>query len=103
MATWRPITADALEQIVERQLAVCEVAQQQAFRQLSTALRAVPIVRSGNVESVFVVAQCGNEVLYYEDVEEGFNLSQLDSNGGIASPGFEQWELCHALHHWLGA
>lgn len=40
--------------------------------------------------------------MYYEDVEEGFNISRLDSSGTIANPGSEQWELRHALHHWLG-
>lgn len=77
--------------------------QQKAFKQIRMAPRATPIVRGDNVESVFVVAERGNEVLYYEDVEEGVNVSPLDSDGVIANPGFEQWELGDALHHWLGA
>lgn len=103
MNAWQPIAADELSQIVERQLATCEPAQRDAFRRLRIPLRAIPIVRSGHVESVFAVAERGNEVLYYEDVEEGFNVSPLDVSGAIANPGFEQWELKHALHHWLGA
>jgi hypothetical protein len=103
MGTWKPLAADELEQIVERELPACEPAQQEAFRQLRIAPRATPIVRGGSVEYVFAVAARGNEVLYYEDVEEGFNVSPLDAGGAIANPGFEQWELRHALHHWLGA
>ncbi|MDQ1091200.1 hypothetical protein QE400_000613 [Xanthomonas sacchari] len=103
MDTWKPITADELSQLIERELAGCNNTQQEAFKQIRMAPRATSIVRGGNVESVFVVAERGNEVLYYEDVEEGFNVSPLDSNGVIANPGFEQWELGGALHHWLGA
>jgi len=101
--TWQPIAADKLDQLIERELAACEPAQQEAFRQLRISPRATPIARSGNAEYVFAVAARGNEVLYYEDVEEGFNVSSLDAAGAIASPGFEQWELRHALYHWLGA
>lgn len=103
MDTWKPITADELSQLIERELGGCKTTQQEAFKQIRIAPRATPIVRGGNVESVFVVAERGNEVLYYEDVEEGFNVSPLDSDGVIANPGFEQWELDDALHHWLGA
>ncbi|UYC12217.1 hypothetical protein [Xanthomonas sp. CFBP 8445] len=103
MDTWKPITADGLSQLIERELAGFNTTQQEAFKQIKMAPRATPIVRGGNVESVFVVPEHGDEVMYYEDVEEGFNVSLLDSTGFIANPGSEQWELSHALHHWLGA
>ena len=40
----------------------------------------------------------GASVVYYEDVEEGFNLSALASDGSISQPGFEQSELRHVLN-----
>ena len=103
MDRWQPIALDELAHLVQRQLAECEPAQREAFRQLQIPPRAMPIVRGGKVESVFAVAERGNEVLYYEDVEEGFNISSLDTSGAVAKPGYEQWDLKHALHHWLGA
>lgn len=57
------------------------------------------IERFGTVETVFVVARTGNLALYYEDVEEGFNISELRPDGAIAARVCEQWELCHALWH----
>ncbi len=102
MERWQPVAAEELSQILERELAKCEPAQREAFGRYRIAPRATPIVRYGNAEFVFAVAERGDEVLYYEDVEEGFNISRRDSRGTIANPGFEQWELRHALHHWLG-
>ena len=58
--------------------------------------------RLGAIETVFVVAKPGGVVLYYEDVEEGFNISSLLADGAIASPGYEQWALRHVLPFGLG-
>ena len=93
MDTWKPISAPELEKLLHRQLADCSAAQVAAFETVRVDPYQVPIVRDGNVEKVFVVAQKGSEVMYYEDVEEGFNISRLTSDGAIAAPGFEQDEL----------
>jgi hypothetical protein len=103
MDTWQPVTAEELEALVVAQLADCSPEQQQLFERCKVTPRLVPIDRYGHIESVFVVAQAGNLVLYYEDVEEGFNISPLSQDGAIASPGYEQWELCHALRHLVAA
>jgi hypothetical protein len=70
------------------------------FRAIRVPLRVASIIRSGNLESVFVVAERNGVVIYYEDVEEGFNISPLGSDGSIAAPGWEQWKLHHALRHF---
>jgi len=36
--------------------------------------------------------------MYYEDVEEGFELAQLDKESAIASQGCNQFELRHVMH-----
>ena len=36
---------------------------------------------NGLIEDVYVVARRGDEVMYYEDVEEGFNISPAPSDG----------------------
>jgi hypothetical protein len=102
MDKWQPLTLEDLNEIIERELCACEPAQREAFFRCKIAPRATPIPRRAKVESVFAVAERGNEVLYYEDVENGFNFSKLDPSGAIANPANEQWELRHALHHWLG-
>jgi hypothetical protein len=97
MDTWQPMTIDELEALVTAQLAECPVEQRQFFERIKVAPRLAPIQRFGKIEQVFVVAQFGNLALYYEDVEDGFNISTLGERGEIASPGYEQWELRHAL------
>ena len=57
--------------------------------------------RYGLIEEVFIVAQRDNEVMYYEDIEDGFNYSPLDQNGKILKPWCNQDELKVALWRWI--
>ena len=44
-------------------------------------------MRYGKMETVVVVARNGDRVIYYEDVEDGFNVSPLSSDGQV----LEHW------------
>lgn len=103
METWQPITEEDLNALVAAQLADCSPDQRQLFERSKVIPHLVPIARSGRPEAVFVVAKAGDLVLYYEDVEEGFNISRLAEDGSIATPGYEQWELRHALWNLAAA
>jgi hypothetical protein len=103
MESWQRISLAELQALVEAQLADCSADHKALFERLKIAPRQVPIDRNGKIENVFVVAQLGNLMLYYEDVEEGFNISRLSLDGAIDTPGSEQWELCHALAHFVAA
>ncbi len=103
MDTWQPVTLQELDALVAEQLADCSPDQHQLFQRFKVEPYRVPIERRGVTEAVFVVAKAGGKVLYYEDVEEGFNISMLSHNGSIAAPGHEQWELCHALGRLVAA
>ncbi len=63
--------------------------------------RRVPILRYGSHEQVFVVAIRSGEAIYWEDVEEGFNISPLGSTGEILEHWCNQDELRWALNRWL--
>jgi hypothetical protein len=97
MDTWQPVTIAELAALIASQLADCSMEQRQFFERIKVAPRLVPIDRGGNVEHVFVVAEIRDLALYYEDVEEGFNISTMGQDGKIASPGYAHWELRHAL------
>jgi hypothetical protein len=101
MTSWAPISADQLEALVSRELLRCSPEQRALFEAFRVPMRKESIDRHGAVETVYVVAQKGESVIYYEDVEEGFNLSLLGPRGEIAVQGFEQWELSHALSSWV--
>ncbi len=102
MAKWKPITEDELAELIRQQFTECEPDQRATFEQYRVALRRAPIMRYGKHEKVFVVAQRGNEVLYFEDVEDGFNFSPVDADGRILEHWCDQDELRHALWHWMG-
>jgi hypothetical protein len=99
MESWSPATANEVASIIEKDLRECPEALAALFAEIRTPLRSVPITRFGNIEHVFVVAEKNGVVVYYEDVEEGFNLSRLAPDGSIATPRWEQWKLHHALWH----
>ena len=99
MESWSPATADEVAARIEKDLREAPAELAALFSKIRTPLRAVPITRFGNVEYVFIVAEKNGVAVYFEDVEEGFNLSVLAADGSIAKPGWETWKLHHALWH----
>lgn len=95
--SWKPVELDQLRRIIAAQLEECSAALREHFEAHRVEFYRVPIRRLGKLESVFVVATFDDAVLYYEDVEEGFELASLDENGAIASQGCNQFELCQIL------
>jgi len=61
----------------------------------------VSILRYGNREQVVVVAEKSGEVMYWEDVEEGFNISPVGSDGQILQHWCNQDDLGVALNEWI--
>jgi hypothetical protein len=99
--SWTPATAEAVRAIVQRDLADCDAVQTAVFNRYSVDPHPEPIVRYGQIETVIVVAQKGNEVLYWEDIEEGFNTSPVDDQGRIAEHWCNQDTLGVALNCWI--
>ncbi|MBF0202014.1 MAG: hypothetical protein HQK66_12020 [Desulfamplus sp.] len=52
-------------------------------------------------ESFFVVAIKGEEALYYEDIEEGFNISKISPEGYILEHWCNQDSLNRAVRKWV--
>jgi hypothetical protein len=99
---WKPASRAEVERILSEQLAGCTPEQRAAFERLRVPLREAPIERYGRIDGVFLVARKGNEVMYYEDVEGGFELSPLDAKGRILRKGCNQDPLQAALSRWMG-
>ncbi len=58
-------------------------------------------MRYGKMESVVVVARNGDQVIYYEDVEDGFNVSPLSQDGQVLEHLCNQDELPFVLNAWI--
>jgi hypothetical protein len=100
VGAWKPATKDEVEAIIAADLRECTAAQRETWKRYCVPLRSAPIERYGKSEHVFIVAQRGNEVLYWEDVEEGFNFSELGPNGEILEHSCNQDGLQYALNKW---
>lgn len=98
---WIPISRDELEELVSAQLSECSPEHVDQFARLRVPFRTASIMRAGVSESVFIVAQLEEMAIYYEDVEDGFNVSEVVPDGSIATPGFEQWTIADAIQHLL--
>jgi hypothetical protein len=94
---WTPITTTQLEQIIERELLTCTADQRAAFVGRRVPFHSVPIHRLGAVESVLVVAQFPQGLLYFEDVEEGFELGTPSEYGAIPDQGRHRYALRNVL------
>jgi hypothetical protein len=74
------------------------VKQTTTFKKYAVEPYLAPIVRYGNLDRVVVVARRRNEVIYWEAVEEGFNLTPVSPDGTILEHCCNQDELRFALN-----
>jgi hypothetical protein len=102
MAQWQPATREEVQAILDEDLRDCSPEVRATFDTHRVPLRQAPIVRYGNEEHVYIVAQRDDEVLYWEDVDEGFNFSRLDEDGRIVEHWCNQDSLSTAMQHWMG-
>lgn len=98
---WHPASVDEVKKIVRDDLAACDEEQLRAFRKYAVEPYVAPILRYGAMENAVVVARRGDEVIYWEDVEEGFNLSPVSDDGQILEHWCNQDELRFALNAWV--
>ncbi|HLV88208.1 MAG TPA: hypothetical protein VKV39_14580 [Candidatus Sulfotelmatobacter sp.] len=101
MDDWRPATIEEVNEIVARELKACDAEQLAAFDKYGVEPFSAPIVRYGQTESVAVVARNGDQVIYYEEVEAGFNVSQISHDGRVLEHWCNQDELRFALNAWI--
>ena len=97
---WAPVNQEQLRSILERDLARCSVELRAFFARI-----AIPPVRwkqspwGDSSGGFWAVATYEGQVLWYNDIEEGFNVSRFVRAGEI--PRDEYWcnqdELCLAL------
>lgn len=97
---WKPASIKEVKEILQEDLPDCDPEQLAVFHAFALEPFAAPIVRNGQTESVIVVARRDNEVIYWEDVECGFNVSPIDENGTILEHWCNQDELRSALNRW---
>jgi hypothetical protein len=101
MSEWQPATIEDVKTIVEDDLKTCDAEQIATFQDYAVEPYLAPICRYGKMESVVVIARRGNEAMYWEDVEEGFNVSPIGVDGQILEHWCNQDGLGFALNAWI--
>jgi hypothetical protein len=101
MDDWRPATIEEVDEIVARDLRVCDAEQLAAFNKYRVEPFSAPMVRYGQTASVVVVARNGDQVIYWEDVEDGFNVSPISADGRVLEHWCNDDELRFALNAWI--
>src|SRR5215475_12865330 len=101
MDDWQPATIEEVNEIVARDLKDCAAEQVAAFDEYRVEPSSAPIVRYEQTERVVVVARNGDQIIYYEDVEDGFNVSPISSDGRVLEHWCNQDELRFALNAWI--
>jgi hypothetical protein len=83
--TWHPISLADLQARLSRDLAECSVDQLEFFRRTSMVPAKWCLASWGDQGGGFwAVAVHMNRVLWYNDIEDGFNVSRFEVHGEIA-------------------
>ena len=92
---WRPISRSEFDSLVAEQEAALDGRQKATLDECRVEPWQAVIRRSEEAgdERVWVIAERRGEVLYFDDVEWGWNFSAVNEEGRILRPGGRQGEL----------
>ena len=102
MKPWRPPTREEVERILENEMASLPDGDRVRFDSLRVTPRQVAVTNSPG-EYVYVIAEYHGKVVYWSDIEEGWELQAVDVSGGISERGSNQFELKHIIFQLFGA
>lgn len=102
MNTWSSITESELLDLIENAWHMMSVAQ----KRLWDAIKITPVKWQEPTYGIdgggfWVVAIYGSTVIWYNDIEDGFNSSRWKAPGTIDEYGCNQSELQCTIHHLL--
>lgn len=97
--TWRPITREEFDVLVAEQMAALDPGQSVTLNTSRIDPRQAIIRRSDTAgdERVWIIAERQSQVLYFDDVEWGWNWSEVNQENRILRPGGGQGELKDVL------
>lgn len=101
MAQWQPISLNDFETLLGEELENCQPEEQALFERTKLPVGRLRMRDTAYLETAYVVARYGDEILYYNDIEGGFNTSPVDDAGAILEYWCNQDTLQGALYRWL--
>lgn len=101
MNDWSPASKSEVEALLAAEIASLSMCHRARLEAARVTPRAVP-VRDSPGETVFVVAELQGKIVYWSDVEDGWEIAEPNEDGGIESRGCNQFELSHVTHQLFG-
>ena len=101
MPQWMPISRPDFESLFHEELEHCFPEERALFERSRVDLERRPFATRTCLDTAFVVAWHRDEIMYYNDVEGGFNTSPVNEDGSIVHYWCNQDTLQAALHTWL--
>jgi len=95
--TWCPTPLTWLEALISDEVKRLTPEKREVFEHHRVPIRRVSIERSSALEPVFVVLEAFGRVVFWDDVEEGFEWATLDDEGALCDYACGQYELSHIL------
>lgn len=96
---WEPITFEEITELYETQKNELNGTLARLLDCICIPIEACRVKRKNLIESVWVVAETENTFVFYEDVEEGFEIGTKDNYGIITYKYSNQWTLSMCLHN----
>ena len=97
--SWKAVTLAEMKRIIEEELCQCTPEDFALFDKIRIEPEKIPFDRGSFVEEVFVVARQGEKLVFFDDIEDGFEVATTDDDGVIRRAGVGHFDLCHALAH----
>ena len=101
LISWQPASIDWVADRFREELGHLPQAHRELLERLSVQARAVPIDAHPG-EAVVVVGEHEGRLLYWSDVEGGWEVDKPTSTGGIAERGSSQFDLSHVAWQLFG-
>lgn len=97
--SWRPIPDDEFQKLLNEQIFELSTDELDVFRRFSVRIQTGSLRRSEMYgdDKVNIVLRCSDHVLYYDDVEDGFNFSLANEKNSILTPYCNQDRLSEAI------
>jgi hypothetical protein len=96
------LEASEVLELLHDEMGTLPRAHRSALQRALILARKVPVADSPS-EHVVAVASFGDKLLYWSDLEGGWELETLDERGRISTRGGNQFDLGQALWQELGA
>ena len=101
MMTWRPASKKEVESILAEDMSKLHPRHRALFESIRVSTRPIP-VEDDLGQFVYVVGEHKGRVLYWSDIEEGWELEEPNVKGGINARGCNQFELSHIMYQTFG-